>query len=112
MSSREPATTPATTSLWPPRYFDAECSTRSTPCSSGRWKIGEAQLLSMTVTTPCERASGGEARQVLRPEDPAGRALQIEQARARQRAGDGLGIAAVDELDAMPRRGSSRRMSR
>ena len=51
MSFFDPATTPATTSLWPPRYFEAECRTRSTPMVIGRWKTGVAQLLSITVRT-------------------------------------------------------------
>src|SRR5438552_19038603 len=41
---------PATTSLCPERYFEAECTTTSIPRSIGRWKIGVAQELSMLVT--------------------------------------------------------------
>ena len=52
ISALEPATTPATVSLCPPIYFDAECSTRSTPWVIGFWKIGVAQELSVTVVMP------------------------------------------------------------
>ena len=41
--------TPATTSLCPPRYFDAECTSISTPRVNGFWNIGDAQVLSITV---------------------------------------------------------------
>ena len=62
ISSFEPATTPATTSLWPPRYFDAEWTTRSTPSDSGRWKIGLAQLLSMMVEDAVRAWQARQAR--------------------------------------------------
>ena len=58
ISAVEPATTPATTSLWPPRYFEAEWTTRSTPSDSGRWKTGVAQLLSM-IAEDAVRAGRG-----------------------------------------------------
>ena len=54
--SRLPTTTPATVSLWPEMYLEAEWITRSTPCASGRWWIGVAQLLSRTLTAPAARA--------------------------------------------------------
>ncbi len=55
MISARPASAPATMSLWPLRYFVAECITRSTPRSSGRWLIGLANVLSNTDTTPRSR---------------------------------------------------------
>ena len=36
MRSREPATTPAMTSEWPPMNFVADSATRSAPSSIGR----------------------------------------------------------------------------
>ncbi len=37
---RWPITAPPTTSEWPFRYLVVECTTRSAPSSSGRWKYG------------------------------------------------------------------------
>ncbi len=37
------------TSLWPPRYLVALCTTRSIPCSRGRWFTGVANVLSVQV---------------------------------------------------------------
>ena len=49
-------TAPAITSLCPPMYFDAECTTMSTPSVIGFWNSGVAQLLSMQVSAPWARA--------------------------------------------------------
>src|SRR3546814_8133177 len=40
-------------SEWPLRYLVAECITMSAPCSSGRCRIGEAKVLSATISRPC-----------------------------------------------------------
>ena len=42
-------TAPSSRSEWPPRYFVAECTTRSAPSSSGRWTSGVANVLSTTI---------------------------------------------------------------
>ena len=97
--SRRPQTTPATTSLWPPRYFEAECTTRSTPCASGCWKIGLAQELSAIEIAPCALCRGRKAREILGLEHHAGRAFEIEHLRAGQGLLDRARIAAVDEVD-------------
>ncbi len=51
-SSALPATTPRVASLWPAMALVAECTTRSTPCSRGRWPSGVAKVESTTVTGP------------------------------------------------------------
>ena len=55
-SSERVAMRPPTTSECPPRYFVAECSTRSAPSSSGRWRYGVANVLSTTVMAPTTAA--------------------------------------------------------
>ena len=49
--------TPPTRSEWPLRYFVAECTTMSKPCSSGRCTQGEANVLSATARMPFARAT-------------------------------------------------------
>ncbi len=44
--------TPAMALPWPPRYFVAECTTMSAPCSNGRMRYGVAMVLSTTRGTP------------------------------------------------------------
>ncbi len=61
ISDCDPATTPATVSLWPPMYLDAECTTRSTPSVTGCWNTGVAQELSINVVTPCCLARAASA---------------------------------------------------
>ena len=102
ISSFEPATTPATTSLWPPRYLEAEWTTMSTPSDSGRWKTGVAQLLSMMVGMPRDLASAASAPTSWVVHDPAGRAFHVEQLGAGQGACHRLLVAPVDigHLDA------------
>ena len=51
-SSAAPATTPRVASLCPAMAFVAECTTRSTPWSSGRWISGVAKVESTTVIGP------------------------------------------------------------
>lgn len=46
-------TAPPTTSLWPPMYFDKECTTMSMPWVIGFWNSGVAQVLSISVRMPC-----------------------------------------------------------
>ena len=46
---------------WPPIYFDAECTTRSTPRRIGCWKTGVAQELSIIEMAPCAFASAARA---------------------------------------------------
>src|ERR1700741_2002305 len=53
--SAPPITAPATRSEWPPRYLVALWKTRSKPAWSGRKFTGDANVLSMTVTTPSRR---------------------------------------------------------
>ena len=43
------ATVPPVTSPWPPMYLVALWTTRSAPCSTGRSRYGEANVLSTTV---------------------------------------------------------------
>ena len=61
MCACDPASTPATTSLWPFRYLVALWATRSMPCSIGRWKSGLLKLLSQRVSTPCSFAIAATA---------------------------------------------------
>ena len=49
---RAPATTPRVASLCPAMALVAECTTRSTPWSSGRWTSGVAKVESTTVIGP------------------------------------------------------------
>ncbi len=44
--------TPPITSEWPLMYLVVECTTMSNPCSSGRWMIGLANVLSHTHRMP------------------------------------------------------------
>ena len=43
---------PPTTSEWPPRYFVAECVTKSAPNPMGCCRYGEANVLSTTSQAP------------------------------------------------------------
>ena len=61
ISSGEPATTPAMTSLWPPRNFVADSTTRSAPSSSGRQTYGDANVLSTTYVAPWRWARSARA---------------------------------------------------
>ena len=54
---RSTARNPPTTSLWPPRYFVAECTTTSAPSVSGCWRYGVANVLSTTTSAPRSWAS-------------------------------------------------------
>ena len=56
-----PATTPAITSWWPPRYFVADSQTRSAPSSSGRQSTGDAKVLS-TIRSPPPFVSASAGR--------------------------------------------------
>ena len=49
-SSDAATAAPSSRSEWPPRYFVAECMTRSAPSSSGRWTSGVANVLSTTTS--------------------------------------------------------------
>src|SRR5438876_780166 len=51
------ATTPPTTSEWPPRYFVLECTTTSAPRPSGCCRYGVAKVLSTTTRAPRSCAS-------------------------------------------------------
>ena len=61
-SSRAVTSAPPTTSLCPLRYLVVECTTRSTPSASGRWKYGLRKVLSATVSRPCSRPMATIAR--------------------------------------------------
>ena len=50
--SRDPASAPPITSLWPARALVRLCITRSAPRASGRWRNGVAKVLSTTTTRP------------------------------------------------------------
>src|SRR5437660_8449166 len=50
-------TAPPTTSECPPRYLVVECTTKSAPCSSGRWLTGVAKVLSTATSAPPRRAT-------------------------------------------------------
>ena len=49
-------TRPASTSLCPPRYLEALCTTMSAPCSMGRWKNGVISVLSTMEISSRARA--------------------------------------------------------
>jgi hypothetical protein len=55
-SCRAVTNAPATTSLWPLRYFVAECMTMSAPSSIGRVRIGVATVLSTARHAPARWA--------------------------------------------------------
>ena len=55
-SSRAVASAPATTSVWPPRYFVAECMTRSAPSARGCVCTGVAHVESTARTAPASWA--------------------------------------------------------
>jgi hypothetical protein len=56
ISSGAPTATPPVLSLWPPRYLVADCTTTSTPCSSGRTTAGEVNVASTTSWAPASCA--------------------------------------------------------
>jgi hypothetical protein len=49
-------TAPSTRSEWPPISLVTECMTRSAPWSRGRWRKGEANVLSTTTSAPTDLA--------------------------------------------------------
>ena len=53
---------PASTSECPPKYFVAECTTRSTPRSRARWIGGGAKVPSKIVVAPAALAAATTAR--------------------------------------------------
>ncbi len=57
ITEAEPATAPATRSLWPLRYLVALVMTTSAPCSSGRKLIGLAKVASTRRASPNSRAT-------------------------------------------------------
>ena len=75
-------TTPPTRSLWPPRYFEQEWTSRSIPSSRGRLKKrrrpGVVDHRSEAAGLR-QRADGGD---VLQAEDGSGRTLEVDQRRA------------------------------
>ena len=104
----DPATTPAMTSLWPPRNFVADSTTRSAPSSSGRQTYGEAKVLSTTYAAPCRWASSARAAWSATIRGRVGDRLRIED--PRRRGGEGC----VDGLEVRrdPRRRPGRRSRR
>ncbi|MDH6192658.1 hypothetical protein M2168_005690 [Streptomyces sp. CZ24] len=50
-NSSSQATTPPSTSPWPPRYLVALCSTMRAPKPAGRWRTGVAKVLSASSGT-------------------------------------------------------------
>ena len=50
-------TAPSTTSLCPDSSLDAECTTKSAPRSSGRWRRGVANVLSTATAVPASAAA-------------------------------------------------------
>ena len=105
ISSGDPATTPAMTSLWPPRNFVADSTTRSAPSSSGRQTYGEANVLSTTYVAPWRWASVGERRVIGDERRRVGDGLRVEDARrrGRERRRDRVEVGRVDEVDRGPR---------
>ena len=110
-----PATTPASTSEWPERYFVADSTTRSAPSASGRHRYGEANVLSTTTVAPWRWPSLGEGRR-----GPARRASGSRSSRGRgSRAGaaaraavHGGEICDIDEGRLHAERGPARDVNR
>ena len=96
-----PATTPAMTSLWPPRNLVADSTTRSAPRSSGRQTYGEANVLSTTYRAPWPCASAGEGGVVGHVGRRVGDRLGVEHLRrgGRQRGLDRGVVGRVHDLD-------------
>ena len=97
-SSSLPATTPRVASLWPAMALVAECTTRSTPWSSGRCTSGVAKVESTTVIGPAMAPSSSRSTRSRR--GLAGVSAMHQHRLARP---DGLGerarVGAVDEGD-------------
>ena len=100
-SSALPATTPKVASLCPAMALVAECTTRSTPWSRGRWASGVAKVESTTVIGSGDGAHLVEVHQV---EPGVGRGLGQHQGglAGTHGAGQGTGLGAVDEGDLDP----------
>ena len=97
ISSALPATTPASASEWPFRYLVAEWATRSAPCSSGRQPSGVATVLSTSMAAPALLGQRGQRRQVGHVDLGIGDRLDVQEAGAVQRAGDGVQVGDVAE---------------
>ncbi len=90
---------PATTSLCPPMYLVAACTTRSTPFSRGFWNNGVDQLLSITVMAPCCLASSATWSHVDEAEHHGSRALEPHDGGVRAQGGcDCLQIVVQDDI--------------
>ena len=77
-SWRAATSAPATTSLWPFKYFVAECMTMSAPSSIGCVKTGVATVLSMARRAPAPWAiSAAAAMSVIAHVGFAGLSIQI-----------------------------------
>ena len=79
ISSCSPAITPSVASLRPAMPLVAECSERCTPCASGCWPSGVANVESTTVIGPAQRTELVEVDQL---EARVGRCLGERQHRA------------------------------
>ena len=67
--------TPRIVSECPPRYLVAEWNTTSAPSSSGRWRAGEANVLSMTRSGARATRLGGELAD--RPRRPSAMSVTL-----------------------------------
>ena len=105
-SSSLPATTPSVASLWPAMALVAECTTRSTPWSSGRWTRGVANVESTTVIGPLMAPNASRSTRSSR--GLAGVSANTSTVLpGRTAAVERVGVGAVDErdVDAEPRAG-------
>ena len=100
-SSRAATSAPATTSLWPFRYFVAECMTMSAPSSIGRVRIGVATVLSTARRAPAPWAiSAAAAMSVIAHVGFAGLSIQTSLVRPGCTAAASASVAAgVDKID-------------
>ena len=95
---RATTTAPATVSECPPRYFVGECTTKSAPCSSGRWLTGVANVLSTATSAP--RAARDDARRCRRRPAAGWSATRPRSSRvsARIARGQRVEVGLVDEV--------------
>ena len=99
-SSSSMATKPPTTSLWPPRYLVAECTTTSAPRASGCCRAGVAKVLSTTTSAPRSWASAPTASMsTMRSHGLLGVSTHTMRVAGVHAARDGVEIGEVDGVD-------------
>ena len=101
--SRSPLITPSVASLWPAMPFVAECSDRCTPCASGCWPSGVANVESTTVNGPRSAPNSSRSTSSSRGFDGVSASTSIVRP-GRTAAANAPGAVPSTNVTSMPKR--------